>query len=77
MTMALRYPELYSSAIPVDNAPVDTALSSHFRRYLHGMKKIVDAEITRAVEADDILKTFEQVYIFRYVIPRVWLLMLP
>ena len=66
--MALRYPELYSSVIPVDNAPVDAALSSNFSKYVHGMRMIMDAQVTRTVEADDILKTFEQVKTFIYFV---------
>ena len=68
MTMALRFPKLYSGVIPVDNAPVDAALSSNFSKYVHGMRKIMDAQITRSVEADDILKTFEEVRVFTFAV---------
>ena len=61
MTAALRSPKSYSGIIPVDNAPVDAALQSDFSKYMHGMRKIMEAQVSRSAEADDILKAFEPV----------------
>lgn len=61
MTLALRSPELVANLIAVDNAPVDTTLSSDFAKYVRGMKKIQAAGITRQAEADKIFKDFEEV----------------
>ncbi|KAF2142909.1 uncharacterized protein K452DRAFT_317802 [Aplosporella prunicola CBS 121167] len=58
MTVALRRPELCSSIIPVDNAPVDAALKSDFGKYVQGMKKIEAAKPTRSSDADAIMQEF-------------------
>lgn len=60
MTLALRSPDLVHDLIAVDNAPVDAALGSDFARYIQGMKKIEEANVTRQVEADEILKDYEE-----------------
>lgn len=61
MTLALRSPEMVSTVVAVDNAPVDVALNGDFSKYIIGMKKIQDANISRQGEADAILQNFEQV----------------
>ncbi|KAI4154009.1 MAG: hypothetical protein LQ340_001950 [Diploschistes diacapsis] len=59
MTVALRTPKLVRALIPVDNAPADAVLKSDFARYVQGMKRIVEAGVTKQAEADDILKPYE------------------
>lgn len=61
MTLALRSPELIHDIISVDNAPVDVALMSSFAQYIQGMKKIEEAEVTKQIDADRILKDYEEV----------------
>jgi pimeloyl-ACP methyl ester carboxylesterase len=61
MTLALRHPELVSSVVAVDNAPVDVALNGDFSKYVRAMKKIQSANISRQVEADAILQDYEEV----------------
>ncbi|KAK2612933.1 hypothetical protein QQS21_001044 [Conoideocrella luteorostrata] len=60
MTLALHSPEIISNIVAVDNAPVDVALNSDFSKYIRGMKKIQEANITRQAEADVILRHFEE-----------------
>ncbi|KAL8723424.1 MAG: hypothetical protein Q9225_000255 [Loekoesia sp. 1 TL-2023] len=61
MTVALRSPNLLGALIPVDNAPVDAALKSDFRKYLEGMREVEEAAVKKAAEADQILKKYEDV----------------
>jgi len=61
MTLALGSPDMVQDVIVVDNAPVDAAIGSDFARYIRGMKKIDEANVTRQSEADDILRDFEDV----------------
>lgn len=61
MTLALRSPEMVSSIVAVDNAPVDVALNGDFSKYVRGMQKIQDAKVSRQAEADAILQSFEEV----------------
>ena len=60
MTLALRSPELVSSVVAVDNAPVDVALNSDFSKYIRGMNQIQEANVTRQAEADVILRGVEE-----------------
>ncbi|MCJ1472846.1 hypothetical protein MMC13_001495 [Lambiella insularis] len=60
MTVALKSPCLASSLIPVDNAPADAVLKGGFAKYTQGMRKIMEAKVTKAVEADEILRQFEE-----------------
>ncbi|MCJ1234505.1 hypothetical protein MMC14_002466 [Varicellaria rhodocarpa] len=60
MTLALRSPKRISAMISVDNAPVDAMLKSDFGKYVQGMRMIEDANVTKQVEADAILKTVEK-----------------
>ncbi|KAL8761842.1 MAG: hypothetical protein Q9184_002085 [Pyrenodesmia sp. 2 TL-2023] len=59
MTVALRSPSLLGALIPVDNAPVDAQLKGDFHKYLAGMREIEDAGVTKQLEADEILKKYE------------------
>lgn len=59
--MALRSPELIADVVSVDNAPVDAVLQSDFAKYIRGMKKIEEAEVTKQSEADKILQEYEEV----------------
>lgn len=61
MTLALQSPELISALVPVDNAPVDTILKSDFTKYIAGMRTIEEERVTKQLEADEVLKTFEEV----------------
>ena len=61
MTVALQSHTLLGALVAVDNAPVDATLMSDFAKYIQGMRKIEDAQVTRQVEADGILKDYEQV----------------
>jgi hypothetical protein len=61
MALALHEPDLVANLVAVDNAPVDARLGSDFGRYVQGMKKIDEANITRQAEADKILEPYEEV----------------
>ena len=65
MTLALRSPEIVHDIVSVDNAPIDAALLSNFGKYVQGMKKIEEAGETRQVEADNILKDYEDSLVIR------------
>jgi pimeloyl-ACP methyl ester carboxylesterase len=60
MALALQEPDLIANMIAVDNAPVDVRLSSEFPRYVQGMKKIEEANVTRLKDADEILEPYEK-----------------
>lgn len=61
MTLALQNPKLVNDIVSVDNAPIDAALLSSFGKYIQGMKRIEEANITKQSEADAILKDYEEV----------------
>lgn len=61
MTTALRRRSEIGALIAVDNAPVDAVLTSEFPRYIQGMRRILDAKVTKQAEADNILKSYEEV----------------
>jgi hypothetical protein len=65
MTVALRSPYLVKNLVSVDNAPVDAALRSDFAKYARGMQKIEEGRVTKQSEADEILRDFEEVRVFR------------
>ncbi|KAF1985958.1 alpha/beta-hydrolase [Aulographum hederae CBS 113979] len=58
MTVALTSPSKVGSIVSVDNAPVDAALKSDFGKYIQGMRKVEDAQVTKQSEADEILQDF-------------------
>lgn len=60
MVVALRNPEKVASLVPVDNAPVDAVLKSDFHKYVRGMRKVLEAKVTKQSEADEILKEVEE-----------------
>ncbi|KAI9741861.1 MAG: hypothetical protein M1834_000249 [Cirrosporium novae-zelandiae] len=60
MTVALRHPDLIANLIPVDNAPIDAALKSDFGKYVRGMKKVEEANVSKQKEADAILEEYEE-----------------
>ncbi|KAF2854297.1 alpha/beta-hydrolase [Plenodomus tracheiphilus IPT5] len=60
MTMALRNPDCCANIIPVDNAPVDAALSSDFPKYAQGMRAVEAARPKSMKEADAVLQPFAQ-----------------
>ena len=61
MTVALRSPEIVGALISVDNAPVDAHLKSEFHKYAQGLREVEEARVKRQVEADDILRKYEEV----------------
>ncbi|KAK4164879.1 Alpha/Beta hydrolase protein [Cladorrhinum sp. PSN259] len=65
MALALSSPDLVQNIISVDNAPVDARLESDFARYIQGMKKIDEANVTRQAEADQILQPYEKSLVVR------------
>ena len=67
MTLALRSPKLISALVPVDNAPFDALLKSNFAKYVMVMRRIDEAKVTKQVEADEILKTVEEVSFLLYI----------
>lgn len=62
MTLGLREPKLPGILIAVDNAPVFAPLEKDFLRYIQGMRKIEQLEITKRDEADQIMQSYEKVY---------------
>ncbi|KKZ68649.1 hypothetical protein EMCG_05735 [[Emmonsia] crescens] len=60
MTVALRSPELISSFVAVDNAPVSATLGSQFTKYVKGMQEIESANVTKQSDADRILQQYEE-----------------
>ena len=61
MTMALRSPTTIAAVVSVDNAPVDASLNNSFAKYVLAMRNIEEARVTKQVQADDILKSVEEV----------------
>ncbi len=61
MTVALRSPASIGALVSVDNAPVDATLKSNFHKYTQGMRDIEAAKVARQAQADEILKTYEEV----------------
>lgn len=64
MALALGQPGLVQDVIAVDNAPVDAVLSTDFAKYVRGMKKVEDANVSSQKEADRIFAEFEEVGVF-------------
>jgi pimeloyl-ACP methyl ester carboxylesterase len=58
MTMALRNPSCCANIIPVDNAPVDAALSSDFPKYAEGMQRVEKAQPKSQRAADEVLQPY-------------------
>lgn len=61
MTVVLECPDIVQDIVSVDNAPIDAALLSSFGKYIQGMKRIEEANVTRQSEADKILQEYEEV----------------
>lgn len=59
MTLALRSPSSYAGIVPVDNAPVDAALSSDFGKYVKAMLEVESASVAKQSDADKILQSYE------------------
>jgi len=60
MVVALQSPARVGALVSVDNAPVDAVLRGDFAKYVKGMRKILNAGVTRQSEADAILTEFEE-----------------
>lgn len=71
MALALRSPSMIKDIVSVDNAPIDAILSTDFAKYVRGMKKVEEANVTSQKEADQIFSEFEEVrpsfYSFIYI----------
>ena len=70
MTVALRSPKLVGAIVPVDNAPADANLKSDFHKYIQGMRDIEEAQVKKQIEADDILKKYEEVGCLSLILAR-------
>lgn len=64
MTLGLREPKILGALIAVDNAPIVTPLESDFSRYIQGMHKIEQLQLTKRDEADQIMQSYEKVYYY-------------
>lgn len=60
MTLALRHPDLVKLLVPVDNAPLDAAISSDFGRYVRRMRDIEARGVSKQSDADAMLKDVEE-----------------
>jgi hypothetical protein len=61
MAIALGSPMSVGALIAVDNAPVNVSLKRDFARYVQGMYKILEAKVSKHIEADEILNPYEKV----------------
>lgn len=61
MVVALRSSSLLKALISVDNAPVSAVLETDFAKYVQGMQEVEKAKVSKQVEADEILKSYEEV----------------
>ena len=64
MTMALRSRVRLKALVSVDNAPVEAALKSDFSKYVRGLEEVERANVSNQGEADEILKSYEEVCLF-------------
>ncbi|KAJ5698709.1 Alpha/Beta hydrolase protein [Penicillium macrosclerotiorum] len=60
LTVALHSPNLVSNIVAVDNCPIHLPLVADFSRYLEGMKEIDKMQVRTHVEAEEILRRYEQ-----------------
>lgn len=60
MALALTHSELVESCIPVDNAPIDTRLSSDFGTYIRAMQEIENKKVHTQKEAYEIMSQYEK-----------------
>jgi pimeloyl-ACP methyl ester carboxylesterase len=60
MALSLTNPQIVRSLIAVDNAPIDNALHSSFRRYIDGMKEIERKNVKSSKEAYAIMANYER-----------------
>ena len=67
MTVALQSPKKVGSLISVDNAPADVVLKGGFARYTYAMRKIQEARVKNAKEADKILQEYEEVLLPSFI----------
>ena len=67
MTLALRYPNLVSKVVAIDNGPIHLPLKSYFPKYLQGMAKAEGAKVKSHLEADAILREYETVSCMAYL----------
>ena len=61
MTLSLNSPDIVHSLISVDNAPVSSALSNDFTKYIIAMEEVDAAEVTTQKKADEIIRQYESV----------------
>ena len=73
MAMALRNPDCCANIIPVDNAPVDAALSSEFPKYAEGMQRVEQAKPKSLKEADAALQPYaEDLPVRQFLLTNLW-----
>lgn len=68
MALALRSPSMIKDVVSVDNAPVDAILSTDFAKYVRGMKKVEEANVSSQKEADKIFSEFEEVCLSGFLV---------
>lgn len=61
MTMALRSRVQLKALVSVDNAPVEAVLNSDFEKYFRGLQEVEKAKVSNQIEADEILRSYEEV----------------
>lgn len=65
MTMALKSPNRLKALVAVDNAPVHAILQSDFSKYVQGLQEVERAKVSKQLEADEILKLYEKVCLYK------------
>lgn len=60
MALALLHGDMVESCIPIDNAPIDTRLSSNFATYIRGMQEIDRHKVHTHKEAYEIMSKYEK-----------------
>ncbi|OJJ72633.1 hypothetical protein ASPBRDRAFT_64984 [Aspergillus brasiliensis CBS 101740] len=60
LTLALESPTLIKGVVAIDNCPIRLPLESDFVRYLEGLARLRDEQITDHLQADRILSQYEK-----------------
>ncbi|KAF1839015.1 alpha/beta-hydrolase [Decorospora gaudefroyi] len=73
MAMALRNPDCCANIIPIDNAPVDAALSTDFPKYAQGMQHVEKSQPKSQKEADMLMEPYANVLPVRqFLLSNLW-----
>ena len=59
--VTLTQPDLPKAVISMENAPISGRLSPTFKQYVKAMKGILDADLTKRKDAEDMLEKYEPV----------------